>query len=97
MLLWVAFEVLNLNFAPMTAVIPVRPRIIDGLFQATGVRTSGAYIITISSLAPALLILYLIFIYVSSFPIIRESALMNQAVHNSLILQYSGSSPDEYI
>ena len=70
LLLWVSFGVLNIGLAPVTEAIPVRPRIIDGLFQATGVRTSGAYIIVVSALAPALLVVYLVFIYVSNFPII---------------------------
>ena len=70
LLLWICFEVLNLGLAPVTAAIPTRVRVFDGLFQATGVRTSGAYIITVSALAPALLVVYLIFIYISSFPVI---------------------------
>jgi len=32
----------------------------DGLFQAIGLRTSGAYIISLSELAPGLLVSYLI-------------------------------------
>lgn len=70
LLLWVSFEVLNINLGPVTEAIPTRVRVFDSLFQSTGVRTSGAYIITISSLAPALLVIYLVFIYISSFPVI---------------------------
>lgn len=50
--------------------IPPGTRVMDGLFQATGLRTSGAYIITFSSLAPALLVAYLVIMYISSFPIV---------------------------
>ena len=69
-ILWFCFEVLNIGLSTVTEAIPVRPRVIDGLFQATGVRTSGTYIIVISALAPALLVVYLVFIYMSSFPVI---------------------------
>ncbi|KAF2083681.1 TrkH-domain-containing protein, partial [Saccharata proteae CBS 121410] len=67
--MWVLFEVLNLGLPAVTS-IPPGTRTIDGLFQATALRTSGAYIITISSLAPALLVAYLVAMYISSFPIV---------------------------
>lgn len=42
----------------------------DGLFQAVGLRTSGAYVLNISDLAPALLVAYVVAMYISSFPIV---------------------------
>jgi Trk-type K+ transport system membrane component len=61
--MWILFELLNIGL-PAVKSIPSNIRVFDGLFQATGLRTSGAYIITISSLAPALLVAYLIAMYV---------------------------------
>lgn len=41
-----------------------------GLFQAFGVRTAGMYIIPMSQVAPALLVLYTGAMYISGLPII---------------------------
>ncbi|KAF2135683.1 uncharacterized protein K452DRAFT_166316 [Aplosporella prunicola CBS 121167] len=67
--MWVLFELLNLGL-PAVMALPPGTRAVDGLFQATGLRTSGAYIISISSLAPALLVAYLVTMYISSFPVV---------------------------
>ncbi|KAF2645951.1 potassium transport protein-like protein 1 [Massarina eburnea CBS 473.64] len=66
---WILFEVLNIGMPQVMAISP-GTRTMDGLFQATGLRTSGAYIIAFSSLAPALLVVYLVIMYISSFPIV---------------------------
>ncbi|KAF7505840.1 hypothetical protein GJ744_000415 [Endocarpon pusillum] len=66
---WILFETLNLGL-PAVMAIPTRVRVYDGLFQTTGLRTSGAYIVNMSYLAPALLIAYLIIMYISNFPIV---------------------------
>ena len=84
LLLWVSFEVLNLGLAPVTDTIPVRPRVFDGLFQTTGIRTSGAYIITMSSLAPALLVIYLVFMYIGTFPVIMTMRQTNTYEERSI-------------
>ncbi|KAG9381186.1 Potassium transport protein 1 [Pyrenophora tritici-repentis] len=55
---WLCFEILNIGMPDIEA-LPTGTRILDGLFQATGLRTSGAYAVTISSLAPACLVAYL--------------------------------------
>jgi potassium uptake Trk family protein len=67
--MWILFEVLNLGL-PAVMTVPPNVRVFDGLFQATGLRNSGAYIINMSFLAPALLIAYLIAMYISNFPIV---------------------------
>ncbi|KAL6161096.1 hypothetical protein ACJQWK_08891 [Exserohilum turcicum] len=56
---WLCFEILNTGMADVEA-LPTGTRILDGLFQASGLRTSGAYIISMSSLAPACLVGYLV-------------------------------------
>ncbi|KAH7065156.1 potassium transport protein 1 [Macrophomina phaseolina] len=68
--MWILYEILNIGLPPVEAAGPLGTRILDGLFQATGLRNSGAYIIAISSLAPALLVAYLVTMYISSFPIV---------------------------
>lgn len=66
---WLCFEVLNIGMTDVDA-MPTGTRILDGLFQATGLRTSGAYIIAFSSLAPACLVAYLVIMYISSYPLV---------------------------
>jgi Trk-type K+ transport system membrane component len=67
--MWILFEIFNLCL-PAVMTIPPNIGVFDGLFQATGLRNSGAYIINMSFLAPALLIAYLIAMYISNFPIV---------------------------
>jgi len=55
---------------PDIEAIPTGTRILDGVFQATGLRTSGAYIIAFSSLAPACLVAYVVIMYCSSYPLV---------------------------
>ena len=66
---WLCFEILNIGMPDVDA-LPTGTRILDGLFQATGLRTSGAYIIAFSSLAPACLVAYLVIMYISSYPLV---------------------------
>jgi hypothetical protein len=49
--------------------MPVHVRVIDGLFQAASVRTAGFSCISLTSLHPALPVLYIIMMYISVFPI----------------------------
>ncbi|OJD35249.1 potassium ion transporter [Diplodia corticola] len=67
--MWLLYLVLNLGL-PAFDSTPLRTRLLDGLFQATGLRNSGAYIATVATLAPALLVAYLVTMYISSFPIV---------------------------
>ncbi|RAR09254.1 potassium transport protein 1 [Stemphylium lycopersici] len=63
---WLCFEILNIGIPEIDA-LPTGTRILDGLFQATGLRTSGAYIMSISSLAPACLVAYLVIIKTNTY------------------------------
>ncbi|KAK7536250.1 potassium transport protein 1 [Phyllosticta citribraziliensis] len=81
--MWILFELLNLGI-PAVNSIPAGTRTICGLFQALGLRTSGSYIILMSSLAPALLIAYLIAMYVSNFPIVMALRQTNTYEERSL-------------
>jgi potassium uptake Trk family protein len=81
--MWIFFEILNLGL-PAVMAIPLNVRIYDGLFQATGLRTSGAYIINMSYLAPALLVAYLVAMYISSFPIVMALRQTNNYEERSI-------------
>ena len=63
-----AFEILNLG-NPVVESIPTHFRVLDGLFQAFAVRNGGFYVVAISSLYPGLLVLYVLMMYISAFPV----------------------------
>ncbi|KAF1948879.1 potassium transport protein 1 [Byssothecium circinans] len=87
---WILFEILNIGMPDVEA-IPPGSRTINGLFQATGLRTSGAYIIAFSSLAPALLVAYLVIMYISSFPIVMALRRTNTYEERSIGLDRDDS------
>ncbi|GME24217.1 Cation transporter [Neofusicoccum parvum] len=89
--MWVLYELLNVGLPPVEA-FPLGTRVLDGLFQATGLRNSGAYIIAISSLAPALLVAYLVTMYISSFPIVMALRQTNTYEERSVGLDGRSSS-----
>ena len=83
---WIAFEVLNVRtfnqflreigliFSqignPAITSLPRGVRAIDGLFQALAVRSGGFYVVSIPSLRIGLLILYVIMMYISVYPVV---------------------------
>ena len=91
-IVWVLFIILNIG-VPAVESIPGGTRTIDGLFQAFGARTSGFFIITISSLAPALQVTYLAAMYISSLPIIIS--LRRSNIYEEQILGIERSEKDE--
>jgi potassium uptake Trk family protein len=88
---WLCFEVLNIGMPDVEA-LPTGTRILDGLFQATGLRTSGAYIITFSSLAPACLVAYLVIMYISSYPLVMTLRKTNTYEERSIGLDKGDDS-----
>ncbi|MCJ1468516.1 hypothetical protein MMC07_007145 [Pseudocyphellaria aurata] len=66
---WAGFEVLNIG-NPATSSLPSGVRVIDGLFQALAVRSGGFYVVNISQLRIGLLILYVIMMYISVYPVV---------------------------
>lgn len=54
----------------MTSSLPSGVRAIDGLFQALAVRSGGFYVVSISQLRIGLLILYVIMMYISVYPVL---------------------------
>tara|TARA_R110002003_G_scaffold140_3_gene12775 strand:- start:11077 stop:13305 length:2229 start_codon:yes stop_codon:yes gene_type:complete len=88
---WLCFEILNIGMPDVEA-LPTGTRILDGLFQATGLRTSGASIISLSSLAPACLVAYVIIMYISSYPMVLTLRKTNTYEERSIGLQKHDSS-----
>ncbi|KAJ4985601.1 cation transporter [Stagonosporopsis vannaccii] len=88
---WLCFEILNIGMPDVDA-LPTGTRILDGLFQATGLRTSGAYIIAFSSLAPACLVAYLVIMYISSYPLVMTLRKTNTYEERSIGLEEDDGS-----
>ncbi|KAL2045367.1 hypothetical protein ABVK25_012168 [Lepraria finkii] len=66
---WAAFEVLNIG-NPTVSSLPHGARSLDGLFQAFAVRSGGFYVVPIANLRIGLLILYVIMMYISVYPVV---------------------------
>lgn len=66
---WAGFEVLAIGNKEIET-LPTGYRILDGLFQALAVRSGGFYVVTISELRQGLLVLYVLMMYVSAFPVL---------------------------
>ncbi|KIM26890.1 hypothetical protein M408DRAFT_330271 [Serendipita vermifera MAFF 305830] len=65
---WLCFLILDIG-NPVTEAVPVVTRVLIGLLQASAVRAAGFATISLSSLAPAVKVLYVIMMYVSVYPI----------------------------
>ncbi|KAH7133434.1 cation transport protein-domain-containing protein [Dactylonectria estremocensis] len=65
---WVAFEVLNIG-NPTVEALPMADRIFAGWFQAIAVRAAGFAVVSMSSLYPAVQLLYMVMMYVSVYPV----------------------------
>lgn len=68
----------------------------SGLFQALGVRTAGLYIIGMSDVAPALLVLYTAAMYISGLPIVILLRSTNVYEEKSLGVQKNKKSDDDF-
>lgn len=66
---WAFFELLAIG-NPEVESLPTGYRVLDGLFQALAVRAGGFYVVTISGLRQGLLVLYVLMMYVSAFPVL---------------------------
>ncbi|KAF5861979.1 hypothetical protein ETB97_012302 [Aspergillus alliaceus] len=66
---WAGFEILAIGNEQIEQ-LPAGYRILDGLFQALAVRSGGFYVVTISELRQGLLVLYVLMMYVSAFPVL---------------------------
>ena len=95
LLLWLFWILLQINYRSIES-IPPGNRAIFGLFQATGVRTAGLYIISMSQIAPALLVMYTAAMYISGLPIIISIRSTNVYEEQSLGVQEQEKPDDEF-
>ncbi|KAK0195856.1 cation transport protein-domain-containing protein [Armillaria mellea] len=65
---WFFFMVLDIG-TPAIEVIPLGTRFVIGLLQAIAVRAAGFATVSLSALAPAVKVLYVVMMYVSVYPI----------------------------
>ncbi|KAL8831189.1 MAG: hypothetical protein Q9191_001001 [Dirinaria sp. TL-2023a] len=86
LLLWAFWFILQIGYPPVWQ-IPAGPRVISGLYQALGVRMTGFYILSLSEVAPALLVLYTGAMYVSGLPVIISIRSTNIYEERSLGVQ----------
>ena len=84
--LWIFWIILQIGF-PTISSIPAGERVASGLFQSIFMRTTGLYIINMSEIAPALLVLYTAAIYISGLPIIISIRSTNVYEERSLGVQ----------
>ncbi|MCJ1408625.1 hypothetical protein MMC19_002700 [Ptychographa xylographoides] len=89
---WAAFEILNIGNTNLTS-LPTNVRVIDGLFQAFAVRSGGFYVVNISQLRIGLLVLYVIMMYISVYPVVITMRNSNVYEERSLGV-YSGDLPE---
>lgn len=66
---WAFFELLAIGNQEIES-LPTGYRVLDGLFQALAVRAGGFYVVTISGLRQGLLVLYVLMMYVSAYPVL---------------------------
>ncbi|KAL4893678.1 putative cation transporter [Aspergillus ambiguus] len=66
---WAMFEILAIGNKEIEK-LPAGYRVLDGLFQALAVRAGGFYVVTISGLRQGLLVLYVLMMYVSAYPVL---------------------------
>ena len=92
--LWIFWFILQIDY-PTVWSIPAGDRTISGLFQALGVRTAGMYIIQLSQVAPALLVLYTGAMYISALPILISIRSTNVYEERSIGLDGPQSRPND--
>ena len=66
---WLLFEVLDIHQTAVWALSP-GTRAMNGLYQSLNTRNAGFYIVTTSSIAPAMQIVNLFVMYISVFPLL---------------------------
>ncbi|PYH49379.1 putative potassium transporter [Aspergillus saccharolyticus JOP 1030-1] len=80
---WAGFEVLSIGNKDIES-LPTEYRVLDGLFQASAVRAGGFYVVTIADLRQGLLVLYVLMMYVSAYPVLLTMRTTNVYEERSL-------------
>ncbi|KAL6301984.1 cation transport protein-domain-containing protein [Sparassis latifolia] len=87
--------ILNID-NPFTDVIPVGTRIFDAILQAVAVRSSGYQSVALSSLVPAVQVLYVIMMYIAIYPIAMSVRSTNVYEENSLGIYEEDDDESDY-
>jgi Trk-type K+ transport system membrane component len=66
---WLMFELLNIGNRQIFEGLATRYIVIDSLFQTLAVRGGGFYVFTVSALRISLLVLYVVMMYISVYPV----------------------------
>ncbi|KAL8631258.1 hypothetical protein Q9189_003022 [Teloschistes chrysophthalmus] len=90
---WIAFEILNIGNKAINVGKSSGTRAIDGLFQALAVRSGGFYVVTVANLRIGLLILYVIMMYISVYPVVIT--MRNSNVYEERSLGIYSDHPDD--
>ncbi|KAJ5948297.1 hypothetical protein N7466_001312 [Penicillium verhagenii] len=90
---WAGFEILSIGNKEIEY-LPSKYRVLDGLFQAVAVRSGGFYVVTISDLRQGLLVLYVLMMYVSAFPVLVTMRNTNVYEERSLGIYANDDSPE---
>lgn len=105
--LWLALMLISLNAVDLVFFIildlgntivtklPVRLRVLDGLFQAISTRTAGFSVVDLSLLHPAIQVSYLVMMYISVLPIAISVRRTNVYEERSLGIYSSSADEDE--
>lgn len=88
------FIVLDLGAEPVSH-LPLRNRVVIGLFQAASTRTAGFSAVNISDLHPAMPVLYMIMMYISVFPIAISIRRTNVYEEKSLGVYHEHAAEDD--
>jgi potassium uptake Trk family protein len=88
---WIAFEILNINNGSIY-ISPDAPKALNGLFQALAVRSGGFYVVPISNLRVGLLVLYVLMMYISVYPV--TITIRNSNVYEERSLGIYADDPD---
>ncbi|RAL05454.1 putative potassium transporter [Aspergillus ibericus CBS 121593] len=91
---WAGFEVLSIGNKEIES-LPKGYRVLDGLFQASAVRAGGFYVVTISDLRQGLLVLYVLMMYVSAYPVLLTMRNTNVYEERSLGIYAHDNTDDE--
>ncbi|OJJ34811.1 hypothetical protein ASPWEDRAFT_110834 [Aspergillus wentii DTO 134E9] len=97
---WAGFEILAIGNQEIEN-LPRGYRVLDGLFQGLAVRSGGFYVVTISDLRQGLLVLYVLMMYVSAFPVlvtirntnVYEERSLGIYAHDDPLEEPNGKSP----
>ncbi|KAL4936841.1 hypothetical protein BDV06DRAFT_85111 [Aspergillus oleicola] len=92
---WAGFEVLAIGNKEIEG-LPTGFRILDGLFQALAVRAGGFSVVTIADLRQGLLVLYVLMMYVSPFPVLVTMRHTNVYEERSLGIYAEDEPPYAY-